>query len=314
MLQRSAYQGIEREELELELVRVKSRKRGGGALRSTAQMVPYEVSISLILIVRLVSAFGSAKAIAWMFSKPNPGSLSDQGSGHKGPSTIQGQAISMKPGASKWKCFDILRSLREDKARNSWSSLALLQIQRIRTLSLSVERYLSIGHSNTQGYKPRQQVLSIRRCRLFSFRGSPRQKKERVVDERGKHLEKKEQERYEGARVSCRTYSDNRKTEYKDSTLKSDLIISERERQGKELQRAKRIDFKKKKASNELRGLIIKREDEQRIYNKARLKDEDKLVQTVRNPFIFKVRSSSTKKDRRSTKNLWNESEVLILI
>jgi len=34
----------------------------------------------------------------------------------------------------------------------------------------------------------------------------------------------------------CRTYSDNRKTEYKDSTLKSDLMRSERERQGKELQ------------------------------------------------------------------------------
>jgi NADH:ubiquinone oxidoreductase subunit H len=34
-----------------------------GALRSAAQMVPYEVSIGLILIVRLVSAFGSAKAI-----------------------------------------------------------------------------------------------------------------------------------------------------------------------------------------------------------------------------------------------------------
>lgn len=30
-------------------------------------MVPYEVSIGLILIVRLVSAFGSAKAIARMF-------------------------------------------------------------------------------------------------------------------------------------------------------------------------------------------------------------------------------------------------------
>jgi len=28
-----------------------------GALRSAAQMVPYEVSIGLILIVRLVSAF-----------------------------------------------------------------------------------------------------------------------------------------------------------------------------------------------------------------------------------------------------------------
>ncbi|TYK09927.1 hypothetical protein E5676_scaffold16G00510 [Cucumis melo var. makuwa] len=295
MLQQSAYQGIEREELELELVRVKSRKRGGserGRARTIQRKEHYdlqlkwshEVSISLILIVRLVSAFGFAKAIAWMFSKPNPGSLSDQGSGHKGPSTIQGQAISMKPGASKWKCFDILRSLREDKARNSWSSLALLQIQRIRTLSLSVERYLSV------------ELL----CTFY---------------ERGKHLEKKEQERYEGARVSCRTYSDNRKTEYKDSTLKSDLMISERERQGKELQRIlsqrqeifEQYSKRKKKKKEE-------REDEQRIYNKARLKDEDKLVQTVRNPFIFKVRSSSTKKDRRSTKNLWNESEVLILI
>ncbi|KAL8223265.1 hypothetical protein R6Q57_020664 [Mikania cordata] len=38
-----------------------------GALRSAAQMVPYEVSIGLILIVRLVSAFGSAKEIARMF-------------------------------------------------------------------------------------------------------------------------------------------------------------------------------------------------------------------------------------------------------
>ena len=38
-----------------------------GALRSAAQMVPYEVSIGLILIVRLVSAFASAKAIARMF-------------------------------------------------------------------------------------------------------------------------------------------------------------------------------------------------------------------------------------------------------
>lgn len=38
-----------------------------GALRSAAQMVPYEVSIGLILIVRLVSTFGSAKAIARIF-------------------------------------------------------------------------------------------------------------------------------------------------------------------------------------------------------------------------------------------------------
>nr|GMC61280.1 orf34 [Ipomoea batatas] len=38
-----------------------------GALRSAAQMVLYEVSIGLILIVRLVSAFGSTKAIARMF-------------------------------------------------------------------------------------------------------------------------------------------------------------------------------------------------------------------------------------------------------
>ncbi|XP_020572886.1 uncharacterized protein LOC110019532 [Phalaenopsis equestris] len=41
-----------------------------GALRSAAQMVPYEVSIGLILIVRLVSTFGSAKAIARMFFRP----------------------------------------------------------------------------------------------------------------------------------------------------------------------------------------------------------------------------------------------------
>ena len=38
-----------------------------GALRSAAQMVSYEVSIGLILIVRLVSTFGSAKEIARMF-------------------------------------------------------------------------------------------------------------------------------------------------------------------------------------------------------------------------------------------------------
>ena len=38
-----------------------------GALRSAAQMVSYEVSIGLILIVRLVSTFGSAKAIARIF-------------------------------------------------------------------------------------------------------------------------------------------------------------------------------------------------------------------------------------------------------
>ncbi|KAL8488583.1 hypothetical protein ACS0TY_024751 [Phlomoides rotata] len=56
----------------------RNRKEGPGAraswvgvesraLRSAAQMVPYEVSIGLILIVRLVSAFGSAKAIARLF-------------------------------------------------------------------------------------------------------------------------------------------------------------------------------------------------------------------------------------------------------
>lgn len=38
-----------------------------GALRSAAQMVSYEVSIGLILIVRLVSTFGSAKTIARIF-------------------------------------------------------------------------------------------------------------------------------------------------------------------------------------------------------------------------------------------------------
>ncbi|KAM3386476.1 hypothetical protein ACQJBY_009825 [Aegilops geniculata] len=38
-----------------------------GALRSAAQMVPYEVSIGIILIVRLVSTFGSVKAIARIF-------------------------------------------------------------------------------------------------------------------------------------------------------------------------------------------------------------------------------------------------------
>ena len=58
--------------------------------------------------------------------------------------TARGQAISMKAGTSKWKCFDILRSLREDGAGNSWFWLALLQIQRIRTLSLSVEPRLSV--------------------------------------------------------------------------------------------------------------------------------------------------------------------------
>jgi len=37
-----------------------------GALRSAAQMVSYEVSIGLIIIVRLVSAFGSATALGRM--------------------------------------------------------------------------------------------------------------------------------------------------------------------------------------------------------------------------------------------------------
>uniref|UniRef100_A0A0A0KNQ3 Uncharacterized protein n=1 Tax=Cucumis sativus TaxID=3659 RepID=A0A0A0KNQ3_CUCSA len=63
MLLWSAYRGIEREELELELVGIKSR-----ALRSSAQTVSYEVFIGLILIVRLVSAFGSTKAITEVFS------------------------------------------------------------------------------------------------------------------------------------------------------------------------------------------------------------------------------------------------------
>ncbi|PHT82050.1 hypothetical protein T459_15065 [Capsicum annuum] len=44
-------------------------------------MVPYKVSIGLILIVRLVSAFGSTKA-----------TLSNQGPGYKGPGTIQDRA------------------------------------------------------------------------------------------------------------------------------------------------------------------------------------------------------------------------------
>ncbi|KAK8931291.1 NADH-ubiquinone oxidoreductase chain 1 [Platanthera zijinensis] len=38
-----------------------------GALRSAAQMVPYEVSIGMILIVRLVSTFGTAKKIVRIF-------------------------------------------------------------------------------------------------------------------------------------------------------------------------------------------------------------------------------------------------------
>ncbi|KAI4991721.1 hypothetical protein ZWY2020_040107 [Hordeum vulgare] len=40
------------------------------ALRSAAQMVPYEVSIGLILVMRLVSTFGSAKAITRIFRNP----------------------------------------------------------------------------------------------------------------------------------------------------------------------------------------------------------------------------------------------------
>ncbi|KAL8167517.1 LOW QUALITY PROTEIN: hypothetical protein V2J09_009016 [Rumex salicifolius] len=75
MLSRSAYRGIEREDLGPEQVGLGYRAvsavgvdRGRArALRSAAQMVPYEVSIGLILIVRLVSAFASAKAIARMF-------------------------------------------------------------------------------------------------------------------------------------------------------------------------------------------------------------------------------------------------------
>ncbi|KAF3452161.1 hypothetical protein FNV43_RR08259 [Rhamnella rubrinervis] len=70
-----APRGIEREDLGPEQVGLGYRAvsavggdRGRArALRSAAQMVPYEVSIGLILIVRLVSALGSAKAIARMF-------------------------------------------------------------------------------------------------------------------------------------------------------------------------------------------------------------------------------------------------------
>ncbi|KAK2996489.1 hypothetical protein RJ639_025312 [Escallonia herrerae] len=73
MLPRSAYRRIERKDPGPEQIglgyRAVSAVGGdrGRALRSAAQMVPYEVSIGLILIVRLVSAFGSAKAIARMF-------------------------------------------------------------------------------------------------------------------------------------------------------------------------------------------------------------------------------------------------------
>ncbi|CAK7322443.1 unnamed protein product [Dovyalis caffra] len=75
MLPRSAYRGAEREypgpeqvELGYRAVSAMGGFRGRArALRSAAQMVSYEVSIGLILIVRLVSAFGSAKAIARMF-------------------------------------------------------------------------------------------------------------------------------------------------------------------------------------------------------------------------------------------------------
>ncbi|PHT35215.1 hypothetical protein CQW23_27015 [Capsicum baccatum] len=84
----------------------------GGDRERAPQMVPYEVSIGLILIVRLVNAFGSGKAIARMFPNPTQNglegttawgmsasrckahvslwvikraALSDQGPGHKDP-------------------------------------------------------------------------------------------------------------------------------------------------------------------------------------------------------------------------------------
>nr|GFC97519.1 hypothetical protein [Tanacetum cinerariifolium] len=69
MLLRSTYRGIERKDPRPEQVglgyRAVSAMGGdkGRALRSAAQMVSYEVSIGLILIVRLVSAFGFAKEI-----------------------------------------------------------------------------------------------------------------------------------------------------------------------------------------------------------------------------------------------------------
>ncbi|KAH0672846.1 hypothetical protein KY284_023933 [Solanum tuberosum] len=75
------------------------------ALRSAAQMVTYEVSIGLVLIVHLVSAFGSTKErnggnrsmgnvrvssegsfFLWVIRRVT---LSDQGPGHKGLGTIQ---------------------------------------------------------------------------------------------------------------------------------------------------------------------------------------------------------------------------------
>lgn len=78
-------------------------------------MVPYEVSIGLILIVRLVSAFGSANRSDVLLTQPGNGpegtaawgmsasrrkarfllwvigrlNFADQGPGHKGPGTIQ---------------------------------------------------------------------------------------------------------------------------------------------------------------------------------------------------------------------------------
>ncbi|CAF2378986.1 unnamed protein product [Brassica oleracea var. botrytis] len=99
MLPRPAYRGIEREDrggpeqvgLGYRAVSAVGCERGRArALRSAAQMVSYEVSIGLILIVRLVSAFVSAKAIIARMSGFGRAALSDQEPGHKGPGTIPG--------------------------------------------------------------------------------------------------------------------------------------------------------------------------------------------------------------------------------
>ncbi|KAF3677606.1 hypothetical protein FXO38_03706 [Capsicum annuum] len=72
LLPRSFYQGIERKDPGPEQVGLGYRAVSavGGDRGRASQMVPYEVSIGLILIVYHVSAFGSAKAISQI--SPNP--------------------------------------------------------------------------------------------------------------------------------------------------------------------------------------------------------------------------------------------------